>query len=243
MRRSSGDSWLPHMSEVPLSRSAHTARSILRLCLGALCLATYFCRADEFVIDQHYDGDSSGIVSVHLIGPFTPATTFTPALSSLDFVDLVTQSQGSSFADLQAAILRDSTAIAYSDLLRVTNSASATNRFWFYPTVGLTPGTNYQIQVRTIDNSWSALGRGSLFFTEGRVIPAQVPPPLTIRSSFADVCWSSRTNTTYQVQFRSDLTTNVWVDLGPPTTGNGLVNCVTDAIAGPQKFYRVKVLQ
>lgn len=213
------------------------------LALGALCITCWLARADEFVVDQHYDPDSSGLVAMYLVGPFTPSATFTPALPSLDYVDLITQSQGAPFANLQAMILRDSAAIAYSDLLQVTNGAPATNRFRFYPSVALLPGTNYVIQLRTLDNWWSALGRGSLFFQEGQVIPAQIPPPLTIRASYVDVCWSSRTNITYQVQYRSDLTTNVWVDLGSPVVGNGLLNCVTDPISGPQKFYRAKVLQ
>jgi len=233
-----------------MSAISTRVRASTSMLLGVLYAWTSLSRADEFVIDQHYDPDFSGIYTTYLIGGFggggggfSPSTTFSPTLASLDFVDLVTQSVDAASASLQVMILRDSTAIAYSDLLQVTNGAIATNRFLFYPGVTLWPGTNYVIQVRTLDNRWSAFGKGDLFFQEGRVIPAQVPPPLTVRASYADVCWSSRTNITYQVQYRSDLTTNVWVDLGTPITGNGLVNCITDAIAGPQKFYRVQVLR
>ncbi|MFI5224697.1 MAG: hypothetical protein ACHQX3_10760, partial [Nitrospirales bacterium] len=40
------------------------------------------------------------------------------------------------------------------------------------------------------------------------------PPPLaTIRASQVEVCWNSISNLTYQVQYRSDLTTNLWTSL------------------------------
>ena len=40
------------------------------------------------------------------------------------------------------------------------------------------------------------------------------PPPLvTLRASQVEVCWNSKSNVTYQVQYRSDLTTNIWTSL------------------------------
>lgn len=213
-------------------------------CCVILATFTASSRGDEFITDQHYDDyDPNGIFAMYAVGYSTPEAAFTPALPSLDFVDLITQSQGAPYANLQVRILRDSAVLAFSDLLHVTNGAPATNRFRFYPSVVLAPGTNYLIQLRTLDNWWTALGMGSLFFREGQVIPAQVPPPISIRFSYVDVCWNSRTGTTYQVQYHSDLTTNVWTDLGPPIVGSGYSNCVTDAIAGPQRFYRVRVVE
>lgn len=233
-------------SRVCRNPGAMLVKTLYQVAVCCVILATFTAssRGDEFITDQHYDDyDPNGIFAMYAVGYFTPGATFTPALSSLDFVDLITQSQGAPFANLQVRILRDSSVLAYSDLLHVTNAVPATNRFRFYPSVALSPGTNYVIQLRTLDNWWTALRMGSLFFREGQVIPAQIPPPISIHVSYMDVCWSSRTNTTYQVQYRSDLTTNVWVDLGQPIDGNGLLNCVTDPVSGPQKFYRVKVLQ
>jgi hypothetical protein len=46
-------------------------------------------------------------------------------------------------------------------------------------------------------------------------------PTLTVQCSTVDVCWNSLTNYTYQVQYRSDLTTNQWVNLGQPIPGTG----------------------
>jgi hypothetical protein len=63
----------------------------------------------------------------------------------------------------------------------------------------------------------------------------------TIRVSEVEVCWSSETGRNYQVQYKSDLTTNQWVNLGGPVSGSASNTCAADkVIAGqPQRFYRV----
>jgi hypothetical protein len=67
---------------------------------------------------------------------------------------------------------------------------------------------------------------------------------VTVQVSCVDVCWTSRSNRTYQVQYRSGLTTNVWTSLGVPVQGNGSTNCITDAVSPnqPQRYYRVEEL-
>ena len=67
---------------------------------------------------------------------------------------------------------------------------------------------------------------------------------LAIRCSQMELCWNSVTNRNYQVQYRSSLTTNMWVDLGSPIGGNGTTNCITDAVTTgqPQRFYRIQEL-
>lgn len=67
-------------------------------------------------------------------------------------------------------------------------------------------------------------------------------PHSSIHASQVQVCWDSQLGARYQVQFRSVLTTNAWVDLGTPVAGNGTSNCVSDAIASPQQFYQVIVV-
>lgn len=67
-------------------------------------------------------------------------------------------------------------------------------------------------------------------------------PRLTIEVSHLRACWNSETNKQYQVQYRSTLTTNAWVDLGEPIPGNGTTNCITESITDPRRFYRVCVL-
>jgi len=78
------------------------------------------------------------------------------------------------------------------------------------------------------------------FFGHSNVVAAAMPV-LAIRVSEVEVSWRSESNRIYQVQYRSDLTTNRWTDLGPPVPGTGVNVGVFDKVpAGqPQRFYRV----
>lgn len=64
----------------------------------------------------------------------------------------------------------------------------------------------------------------------------------TMTPSQVDICWGSRSNRAYQVQFRSALTSTSWTNLGSPVQGTGTNNCVTDSItpSRSQRFYRVQ---
>lgn len=75
-------------------------------------------------------------------------------------------------------------------------------------------------------------------------VVAVLMPAATMRVSEVEVCWNTASNRTYQVQYRSTLTTNAWTDLSPPVDGNGLINCITDKVplGRPQRFYRVLTL-
>jgi hypothetical protein len=68
------------------------------------------------------------------------------------------------------------------------------------------------------------------------------PVFLSIRHSQVEVCWTSQTNISYQVQYRSELTTNEWVNLGNSITATNSTTCILDSIpAGePRRFYRVQ---
>ena len=59
------------------------------------------------------------------------------------------------------------------------------------------------------------------------------------RSAEVRLCWNSRTTSKYQVEFSTDLNAGTWESLGDPVAGNGQTNCVTDAMADPQRYYRV----
>jgi hypothetical protein len=67
---------------------------------------------------------------------------------------------------------------------------------------------------------------------------------VSIRISEVEICWNSFSNRIYQVEYRSVLTTNQWMSLGAPVTGNGSTNCLTDEVlvGQPRRFYRVLVL-
>jgi hypothetical protein len=228
--------------------------------IGAL---TWPLRADELVVDQRNEFDGAGLVPFYTVVPVMPVgQEFTPATNSLSFVDLVTCGGGASSATLQVLIRPGSLANpvwAASELVLATNSMTVnTNRFLFTPAAQLVPGNTYVLQIVTKGTDLWSVGASSdtyprgrfihnglpdtnvdLWFREGYVVPAPESPLLSIRISHVTVSWSSSLGKTYQVQYRSELTTNIWTDLGAPVAGNGLTNSVVDAIAGPQRFYRV----
>jgi hypothetical protein len=67
------------------------------------------------------------------------------------------------------------------------------------------------------------------------------PAFVTIRTSQTEVCWNSQSNVTYQVQFRSTLTANLWANLGDCIRATNSTTCVTDPVlvGAPQRFYQV----
>ena len=60
-------------------------------------------------------------------------------------------------------------------------------------------------------------------FTHTNVVAVLISTA-TIRVSEVEVHWNAVTNRTYQVQYRSALTTNAWADLGSPLAGNDSTN-------------------
>jgi hypothetical protein len=71
--------------------------------------------------------------------------------------------------------------------------------------------------AREIVNTTSSTALSAEFvapFVQVTQFTFEPPPLLTIRSSQVEVCWNSISNLTYQVQYRSDLTTNLWTSLG-----------------------------
>ena len=71
-------------------------------------------------------------------------------------------------------------------------------------------------------------------------------PTLSIRAiplSQVEICWDTVTNTSYQLQYRSALTTNQWSPLSAWIAGGGQMICTNDSIlvSGPKRFYQVGV--
>jgi hypothetical protein len=68
-------------------------------------------------------------------------------------------------------------------------------------------------------------------------------PSVTIQVASVAIGWDSLSNLTYQVQYRSEVTGNAWVNLGTPVPGNGSRLSVSDPISGePRRFYQVVVV-
>jgi hypothetical protein len=203
--------------------------------------------ADELLVDRHYefnmyDGVGTRLSVISSRG--TVGFSFTPTLDSIGFAEVLTQLVGDPYANLQLAVLSNTTVIGLSDVLLVTNTAPATNQFRFNPGVPLAPGATYVAEVRSLDNFWALFGRDDLYYREGAVLAAPIPPVLTIlnRPSQAELTWSSRLGTVYQVQYASELSASAWSDRAPPIVGNGLTNRFSEAITNASSFYRLVVL-
>jgi hypothetical protein len=107
-------------------------------------------------------------------------------------------------------------------------------------------GTSYSQLIPTtgrlylgFNDEVGAFDDNSGFFTvSGSIIPPL--PQLSIQVADVAVCWDTRTNITYQLEYSSVLTTNQWMPLGLPISGSGSRTCVVDNVLGrPQRFYRL----
>lgn len=104
------------------------------------------------------------------------------------------------------------------------------------------------VGVFLMEEYGSTLGRSGWF--DNLVITAEqlVPQPFSrfaatikiIQPVTALISWPSNTNSMYQVERTSVLTTNIWTPLGSPMRGTGDTMSATDSIIGqPRQFYRV----
>jgi len=69
-------------------------------------------------------------------------------------------------------------------------------------------------------------------------------PELSTRVSGAsqvEICWTSFSNSVYEVQYGSSLTTNTWTALGNPVLATNSTTCIYDAVMPEQaqRYYRV----
>jgi len=66
--------------------------------------------------------------------------------------------------------------------------------------------------------------------------------PLSIQASPVQLCWASETNRFYQLQYKSELTSTNWTDLGPPMPGNGSTICTEQPVTEPRRFFQAVLL-
>lgn len=79
-------------------------------------------------------------------------------------------------------------------------------------------------------------------FFRGPTNACDMPPLLSIYPA-VEVMWPTCTNKLYQLQWCSEVDTNVWTSLGGPVVGTGSTNSVFDRSAGrDRRFYRVFIL-
>lgn len=94
--------------------------------------------------------------------------------------------------------------------------------------------------VEFVRSSGGGDGFGFDDMTIGRLEQVRAPR-LSIRVSQVELCWDTMTNEVYQLQYRSSLTTNVWLQFGGPIVGDGSQFCTNDAVllGQPQRFYQL----
>ena len=104
--------------------------------------------------------------------------------------------------------------------------------------------TFFRLVVRktNLSNGYAAYRAFPRDATRQRIPPANQPGLLmSIQVSDVEVCWPTTLGRTYQLYYRSTLTTNLWSPLGAPIQGDGLIRCVTDSVRSqPHKLYRVE---
>jgi len=134
-----------------------------------------------------------------------------------------------------ACLYLDGFCVATNSPIQVTSGGSNTR-------LGQQFGDFGEFFHGNIDELW--VFSGALTASEVARLAAANPlgPSLRIEVSQVRLCWPSLTNVLYQFQYRSDLTTNLWVNLGDPITGNGATNCITDEVSSPRRYYRVVAL-
>ena len=101
------------------------------------------------------------------------------------------------------------------------------------------PG-EYQATFRAVDRDTQF--QNSLDYTIA--FRAQIPPPLSIRlsNSQATISFTSRTNLTYELQTRTNLSSGLWQTNGIPTNninGDGALKEVAVPLSHPRAFFRL----
>jgi len=105
------------------------------------------------------------------------------------------------------------------------------------PEVVVSNSVLYRLQITSLAQGNAGPALDNVVLSSCGVCPCS-----RLRVSEVEFCWNSQIQSIYQVQYRSELTTNSWVDLlGTNVTGTGASICVPDRVpAGQsQRFYRV----
>ena len=107
------------------------------------------------------------------------------------------------------------------------------------PQVIVVPAGASRLFLGVMDECGWSSNRGS--FTAA---VSDFAPALSIRVSQVEICWTSVQNVRYQVQFRTAVTADEWVNLGEAVASSDTTNCLTDEVlpGQPQRLYRVVAL-
>jgi hypothetical protein len=113
--------------------------------------------------------------------------------------------------------------------------------FTWTPSIGHVPTTN-QVTVRVTDNGSTALNDFETF----NIIIAGPPRIISITvtpAGLVTVQWASFAGKTYRVEYKSDLSSGTWLQLGGNVLATGAVSSVTDNVgANTRRFYQVRLM-
>ncbi len=93
--------------------------------------------------------------------------------------------------------------------------------------------------------SFAAQNIASTFYLDdvSVTLSSNSPAPNVAIYTAVEINWLALSNTTYQVQWSSDLSLTNWQDLGTPVTGTGANVSIFDSTRyGSQRFYRVETV-
>ena len=138
--------------------------------------------------------------------------------------------QGTTNMQVLASILSDA-----GGVLAHTEVAMPAAQGWNAPTSFRFTATTTLSVLRFAETN----STGNLDLTLDAVSVERVSPRMSIACSQVRLCWESRTNASYQLQYRSESTTNMWTDLGTPIPGTNGVDCTVQPVEDPYRFYRV----
>jgi uncharacterized repeat protein (TIGR03803 family) len=108
------------------------------------------------------------------------------------------------------------------------------------PEAALIQGSDGNFYGTTVNGGQG--GEGTVF----RVIPMRLAPvfqAVTLTNSTLSLTWSAEAGGMYQVQYNSDLSSSLWINLSNAATATGATLSALDFVTnGPERFYRVVLL-
>ena len=124
-------------------------------------------------------------------------------------------------------------------LFKITTNGTLTTVHFFYDN----DGYGLSELVRGNDGSfYCTSGGGAGYGAILRITIGPVFKAITLTNSTLTLTWSTDAGSTYQLQYKSQLNSDNWLNLGSPILAAGWTLSATDSVANdPQRFYRVVV--
>lgn len=102
---------------------------------------------------------------------------------------------------------------------------------------GINPTGVWSLYVRDAEDDDTGV------FAGGWGLEIELRPVVSIYPA-TEICWSSQTNSRYQVEWAPSVDSTSWTSLGPAVQGTGSNVCVFDSTrSGAVRFYQVRVVQ